>query len=508
MKRVLVVGDKSVANTGFATYKRELLTRLYSLDKYHLGEYAFCGNDDEMDKVPWDYIPCVPTKGKEDEKHFQQSPNMNKNGRWRWEAAVLHWKPDVVLSVQDPWQVDYIAYSPLRDFYSLAIAAPVDSHPQRDRYIQIYNAADVVAPYTGYAEEVLKNAGLENLSSPIPMGVDLEAFKPMDKVQAREHLCIPHKDALIIGMVARNQYRKRIPELMEAFRDFLFKSGKNAYLYLHTTYREINPWDLVRNLLDNSLIHNVLFSYECQETGKIFASTFKDQNCVSPFTNKVTARFLDIGDAPDATELNKVYNAMDLYVQFANAEGFCVPIIEAAATNTPIVGVNYSAYAEVIKEVGGQVLNPLTLEEDIGVGAKRAIMPTADLVNFLENAELKGEGGRKNVEEKYTWDICVDKWVEIIDGLEPYMSITDQPARIIQPPEMSGKISPEGLVNKFGKLFPNAWGVMHLNNLSNLAQGKMHPQQLAEFYMHQINQFNQLEGLRVNNPPKPYWIPE
>ena len=64
--RVLVVGDKSVANTGFAIYKKGLLSKLNKIDSFEVAEYAFAGYSKEKLMVPWKYYPCGAAQNEPD----------------------------------------------------------------------------------------------------------------------------------------------------------------------------------------------------------------------------------------------------------------------------------------------------------------------------------------------------------------------------------------------------------------------------------------------------------
>ena len=58
-------------------------------------------------------------------------------------------------------------------------------------------------------------------------------------------------------------------------------------------------------------------------------------------------------------ELAQVMNCFDLYVQYANSEGFGLPQVEAAAVGVPVASVNYSAMETVIEKLEGIKLDPI-----------------------------------------------------------------------------------------------------------------------------------------------------
>ena len=54
-KRVLLVSESHHLASGFGTYAKEVLTRLWSTGKYEIAEFASYGNDEVGERVPWRY---------------------------------------------------------------------------------------------------------------------------------------------------------------------------------------------------------------------------------------------------------------------------------------------------------------------------------------------------------------------------------------------------------------------------------------------------------------------
>ena len=54
-KKVLFVSEASYLNTGYATYSKEVLKRLYATGKYELAEFSVYGAEDHKDRgtIPW-----------------------------------------------------------------------------------------------------------------------------------------------------------------------------------------------------------------------------------------------------------------------------------------------------------------------------------------------------------------------------------------------------------------------------------------------------------------------
>ena len=75
----------------------------------------------------------------------------------------------------------------------------------------------------------------------------------------------------------------------------------------------------------------------------------------------------------DEKQLNKIYNNFDVYVQWANQEGFGMPQVEAAYAGCPIITVAYSAMDSVAKNLECCAVDPIAYSMECGTGRLRAI---------------------------------------------------------------------------------------------------------------------------------------
>jgi D-inositol-3-phosphate glycosyltransferase len=70
----------------------------------------------------------------------------------------------------------------------------------------------------------------------VPLGVDLDIYKPGDRIEARQAIGLPTEciDAFILGNINRNQNRKRLDLTIQYFAEWYHRNGRpNAYVYLH-----------------------------------------------------------------------------------------------------------------------------------------------------------------------------------------------------------------------------------------------------------------------------------
>ena len=86
--------EASFLSSGFATYTREILNRLYATNKYEIAEFAsYATVNDPRDKdIPWKlYVNSV---NDQDPRHKEYSSRPdNAFGRWRFDKFVVVFKP-------------------------------------------------------------------------------------------------------------------------------------------------------------------------------------------------------------------------------------------------------------------------------------------------------------------------------------------------------------------------------------------------------------------------------
>jgi glycosyltransferase involved in cell wall biosynthesis len=471
--RILVTGDRSSANTGFAVYKKNLIEGLIKQPNFEVAELGYVSYEEHKAEVPWKMYTTAVHVNHPDWSKYNASAE-NKNGAWRWDETILDFKPHIVISPVDPWQIRFQIDSPLKDYYHLCCAPPIDSGPIMDYVVRLLMACDSLVGWTQFSIDEMVHRGL-SANTIIPMGVDTDIFMPFSvdqKFENRVKLGLP-LDKTVFGFVARNQRRKRIPELMKAFKHYLENYDENAVLYIHTTFPDIDAWNLPRYLMENGLSNHVYFTYRCSETGEIFASLFADKITQSPFSQKMTGAFIDvIKNSPTPQQLNCVYNTFDVYTQVANCEGWGSPILEAASCNVPTVVINHGAMAEVGRSVQSVLVNPKAMHEADSVGTYRAIIDTYALAVGMNLAANSHDLNTHDiVKTKYDWQTqCIQKWVDYINGL----NLTDRwsaPKKVIPQPLVTDKMNMADLVNNLAVPFGRQYSFECLHKMEKYYAG-------------------------------------
>jgi glycosyltransferase involved in cell wall biosynthesis len=222
---------------------------------------------------------------------------------------------DLVLTLMDAWVLHPEIMKPL----NAACWMPADCAPLSvlDRkFLRESGVTPIAMSEHGVAE--LETAGFAPLYA--PHGIDTSVYAPQDKAAARQAIGVP-QDAFVIGINMANidAVRKGFPEQFAAFAWFR-KKHPEALLLMHS-----------------------------HQTGPGTGMDLRD----------MVSR-LDIGDAVRWThpyqytcggyspaEMARWYACLDLYSGCSYAEGFGLPLLEAAACGIPAVATDFSAMPQV-----------------------------------------------------------------------------------------------------------------------------------------------------------------
>lgn len=465
-KRILFCSEATFLNTGYATYAREILTYLHSTGKYELAELASYGerNDPRAAKVPWRYFGVMPNaesqpKAPQEEHDAYNASPSNQFGEFIFEAVCLEFQPDIVCDIRDFWMLDFGERSPYRPYYKWCIMPTVDARPQARQWVATYESADACLTYSDWAGGILEDqsGGKINYLGSAPPSAH-PAYRPIeDREGLRKSLGID-PDAKIIGTVMRNQRRKLYPDLFECFRNLLDKTDPDDkyLLYCHTSYPDLG-WDIPELLQQYNLSSHVMFTYICGQTGKPFPSLFKGAVTQSPFTGQFGATLSNVKRGASYEDLAMINNLFDIYVQYANCEGFGLPQVEAAACGVPVMGTDYSAMESVLRKLGGIPIKPSALYKELETGCFRAVpdneLAAEELKKFFSQPKsIRRKIGFETREaflEHYQWDKSGKVWESYFDSVDiiPESEGWKSPPRIRRPQPKPEQI-PEGATHQ------------------------------------------------------------
>ncbi len=314
------------------------------------------------------------------------------------EYHARDWEADVVISFQDVWVCEQWGYP--RGFVWLPWM-PVDTDPVTPGITKALEGCYAPLAFSQWGTEKLIEAGWPTAKW-VPLGVDLDVYKPMEQALARESLGFP-TDGFIAGMVAANASlpsRKSFPEVLQAWKRYTDDGGPGM-LYIHTT---VTP----------SRAEGFDFATALHQIGLNW-STMDDPNDKRHERARVLFpnQYRMWCQAVDDDELARVYNSLDVLLNTSMGEGFGLPILEAQACGKPVVTLNTTSMPEIT--FSGQCLEPVQPYWE-PQGGWRGVAPVDGIVDALKWAgDMKGgEKARKYVAEKaragaeaFTWDTAI-----------------------------------------------------------------------------------------------------
>lgn len=318
--KILVIGD-AVVQTGFSRCTHAVADALHSAghDILVIGiNYYGSGHD-----YPYRIIPA----------HDPTDHGHDSWGIGRLPAVLLREFPDIVIINQDPWNIKAYFSQLSRAFTELLQAGKLSKQEFRKllniRFVgwlavdaenqitaaELNDRLDHVAVWTDFAKTELETRGWEGLSTVIPLGVDISVFYPRPNARATVFPTFKETD-FVIGVVGRNQVRKRIDLSIRYFAQWLEtlspEEREQCYLYLHVAPTGENAVDI-----------RALVSYY-------------------GLKGRVMAFEPGPGQGVSDEEMAMIYSSMDVLLTTTQGEGFGLPILEAMACGVPCIVPDWS----------------------------------------------------------------------------------------------------------------------------------------------------------------------
>lgn len=318
----------------------------------------------------------------------------------RLTAMIEGGKPDVIVIQNDP--LHFHSYleemKPFLGKIPVVGAVAVDGLNCRG---DVLNPLSDAIFWTQFGLDEARRGGYIGRASVIPLGVDLDIYKPIEKAEARKiaGLDMLDPDAFIVGFVGRNQPRKRIDLLIAAFAEWVKTSAtKNAYLYCHVSPTGDVGWSL------KQLIH-----YHLPEViyGKRYIS-------MEP----------DVWHGITEADMAITYNCFDVMAT-CSCEGFWLPGLEAMACGVPVIGPDWSALGDWPGDAMLKVPCPTSLATPGGSNAIHGVPDKEQLIwamNELYSSNeslqtLRAAGLRKAAESRYRWAHIGKAFGQVLDSV-------------------------------------------------------------------------------------------
>lgn len=349
-KKILFQSDFSLLKTGFAKNAKSVLTYLYKTGKYEIVHFCvgITENATELQRTPWKSIGCVPKITEKNKKLFLDE-NLKKRmgyGAFSLDDVILSEKPDVYIAAQDIWGVDFAVEKTWFNKINSVIWTTLDSLPLLPSAIEVAKKTKNYWLWSSFATEELHRMGHKH-SKTVHGAIDCSNFFRLDddaKKRLRKENGIK-EDCFVVGFVFRNQPRKTISSLLKGFKKFK-DHHENAKLLLHTSYSE--GWDICRfNEEFGVSEEDVLVSHFCSNCFAYEVKPYEKQNkkCLKCNSNE-SLDTVNIVNGVSDSQLNEIYNIMDVYCHPFTSGGQEIPVQEAKLTELITLVTKYSCGEE------------------------------------------------------------------------------------------------------------------------------------------------------------------
>ncbi len=398
MKKVLWIGD-ALCDSGFARATENIAR---SLDHRTGGpfEVSILGINYLGDPHPHfapDVYPCWP--------------GGDMFGIGRLEKIVPLVRPDVIVIQNDPWNIPeymeilkYAERIPVVGILSIngknCQSGNAKAEDIKERGL---NALAHCIFWNEFARTEAIDGGYEGPSSVIPLGVDLNVYRPVDKDEARKQCGLPllPKGAFLVGNVNRNQPRKHFDLTISYFAEWAYQYGhqENAYLFLHTAPTGERSLD----------IKQWICYLDRQWPGtkeRIMISEMKAREGLTEET------------------LSLLYNCLDVLVNNSDGEGMGLPALEAMASRVATVLPDWAAYGDWARGASRLVTCSTELSSLSGTNVLGALTDKDDFIAALEEmhdptlrAQIAEAGYARATEPRFRWENIGERYVEVLSAI-------------------------------------------------------------------------------------------
>lgn len=289
---LLFVGD-AVVSTGFSRCTHAALPWLAQDWDVHVLGINYHGDPGAEDLPATVYPACRAFTG---EDLF---------GVKRFGHFVRDLRPDAAVLLQDPWNVPVY----MQHAADVPVVGWIAVDHENCRGAAMNDLAGAVL-WTEFALLEARRGGYGGPAAVIPLGVGPE-FKPLPQQEARNvQIGLPEqvRGKFIVGVVGRNQERKRLDLVFAAFAQWVnTRPNVDAALLLHVAPTGEDCYD----------IDNLVSYYNLQ--------------------GRVVKLMPDVGKGLPNHGMPWVYACMDVYLSMSQAEGWNLCALEAMASGVPVV---------------------------------------------------------------------------------------------------------------------------------------------------------------------------
>jgi len=379
--KCLFVGDGCVA-TGFARMNHAYIDGLLPAWDVAMLALNYDGGP-EARAFPY---PIYPTSTR---------MTTDRWGTARLPQLVTQLRPDVVVVVNDPWNIP----SYMQRVGETPVVASIAVDGLNCRGLGLNGLKHAIF-WTQFGLDQARLGGFTGPASIVPLGVDLSVYHPTEQAESRRRIGMPAQlrgsDTFFVGVVGRNQPRKRIDLAMMAFTQWIRSTRNNdAYLFIHEGPTGDQGWELEQ-----------LAAY-------------------LGIQNRVIISAPEIGHGIAEENMKYVYSAFDVMITGTTGEGWGLTHMEGMACGVPQILPSWAALAEWANGAAQFVSCPTFACTPTNINVVGGVPDMQEMVDSLEllyrnpnyRDELREIGLERVSRPEFRWQHIGQAFREILDNV-------------------------------------------------------------------------------------------
>lgn len=405
-KKILFQSDFALAKTGFGKNAKDILTWLYRTGKYEIVQYC-CGitwENPEFNKVPWKCFGALPNSKEEIDK-LQRDPRIARDasyGAYNLDRVIEQEKPDVYIAVQDIWGVDFAIEKPWFNKICSVIWTTLDSLPILETAVTAASKVKNYWIWSSFATKALHALGFKDVKT-MHGALNSDNFyrlEDKERLALRTRLLI-EPDDFVVGFVFRNQLRKSVPNLLEGYALWKKRNPEiKSKLLLHTHWGE--GWNIYK-LADEIGVNKseIITTYVCKSCKSYHINNFIGQDVKCPACQEdKSCVTTSVGYGVSESQLNEVYNLMDVYCHPFTSGGQEIPIQEAKLAELITLVTRYSCGEEMCEPEAYSLDLDFSEYREHGTEFRKASTLPGSIAKQLDKVYRMTIPKRKNMGEK------------------------------------------------------------------------------------------------------------
>lgn len=333
-KKILLQTNAPWIKTGLAENGRYLMKHLLKTGKYEVVYYCTNGvfqHDPNLGRMPCKAYGCLPSDPGilnqigQNQEHARQVGY----GSYFIDQIIKDEKPDIYWESDDLWSTNGYLDKPWFKHVNTVFHKTPDSIPILDVAYQQAKATPHYYAWVKYAADEMKRVDptLSHVGHVYGM-TDVSHFSPIsaqEKADLRRRFGID-KDCVIFHYMGRNQYRKSMPAMIEAFSLFKRENPKaNAKIHFHTAFGEkAQGWDIQKISKQHGVKpEDVLCTYVCKNCGAWHIAAYQGEDIDCPYCgSKKSMSTPTVNHGVPDEEMRLMHGVFDAGISAFNSGGF------------------------------------------------------------------------------------------------------------------------------------------------------------------------------------------